>query len=64
MPGPSLRLADILEFLPDREREFRRGNLDLSMTSPVACNVTAGGKAMRAKESGAPELAGNLRLPM
>ena len=33
------------------------------MTSPVACNVTACGKAMHAKESAVSELARILRLP-
>ncbi len=44
--------------------EVGRGNLDLSMTSPVVYNLMAGGKAMYAKEAEAPELAKNLRLLM
>ncbi|MDE2792654.1 MAG: TAXI family TRAP transporter solute-binding subunit [Paracoccaceae bacterium] len=44
--------------------EVGRGNLDLSMTSPVVYNLMAAGKAMYAKEPDAPELAKNLRLLM
>ncbi len=44
--------------------EVARGNLDLSMTSPVVYNLMAGGKAMYAKEPEAPELAKNLNLLM
>jgi len=44
--------------------EVARGNLDMSMTSPVVYNLMAGGKAMYAKEADAPELAKNLRLLM
>lgn len=44
--------------------EVGRGNLDLSMTSPVVYNLMAGGKAMYAKQPEAPELAKNLRLLM
>lgn len=44
--------------------EVGRGNLDLSMTSPVVYNLMVGGKAMYAKEAEAPELAKNLRLLM
>ena len=44
--------------------EVGRGNLDLSMTSPVVYNLMAGGKAMYANQPDAPELAKNLRLLM
>ncbi len=44
--------------------EVGRGNLDLSMTSPVVYNLMAGGKAMYANQPDAPELAENLRLLM
>lgn len=44
--------------------EVARGNLDMSMTSPVVYNLMAAGKAMYAKEPEAPELAKNLRLLM
>ncbi len=44
--------------------EVARGNLDMSMTSPVVYNLMAAGKAMYAKEADAPELAKNLRLLM
>ncbi|MCY3996008.1 MAG: TAXI family TRAP transporter solute-binding subunit [Rhodobacter sp.] len=44
--------------------EVARGNLDLSMTSPVVYNLMAGGKAMYAGEPEAPELAKNLQLLM
>ena len=44
--------------------EVGRGNLDLSMTSPVVYNLMADGKAMYAKEADAPELAENLDLLM
>lgn len=44
--------------------EVGRGNLDMSMTSPVVYNLMAAGKAMYAKEPEAPELAKNLRLLM
>ena len=44
--------------------EVGRGNLDLSMTSPVVYNLMAGGKAMYANQADAPELAQNLRLLM
>ena len=44
--------------------EVARGNLDMSMTSPVVYNLMATGKAMYAKESEAPELAKNLSLLM
>lgn len=44
--------------------EVARGNLDLSMTSPVVYNLMAGGKAMYKKEADAPELAKNLQLLM
>ncbi len=44
--------------------EVARGNLDLSMTSPVVYNLMAGGKAMYSQEPEAPELAKNLQLLM
>jgi TRAP transporter TAXI family solute receptor len=44
--------------------EVARGNLDLSMTSPVVYNLMAGGKAMYAKQEEAPELSKNLSLLM
>ena len=44
--------------------EVARGNLDMSMTSPVVYNLMAAGKAMYAGEADAPELAENLRLMM
>ena len=44
--------------------EVARGNLDMSMTSPVVYNLMATGKAMYAKEAEAPELAKNLQLLM
>jgi TRAP transporter TAXI family solute receptor len=44
--------------------EVARGNLDLSMTSPVVYNLMAGGKAMYASQADAPELAENLQLLM
>ena len=44
--------------------EVGRGNLDLSMTSPVVYNLMSAGKAMYAKEADAPDLAQNLRLLM
>jgi len=44
--------------------EVARGNLDLSMTSPVVYNLMAGGQAMYKKEADAPELAKNLKLLM
>lgn len=44
--------------------EVARGNLELSMTSPVIYNLMAGGKAMYAKSPEAPELAKNLQLLM
>lgn len=44
--------------------EVARGNLDLSMTSPVVYNLMATGKAMYANEAEAPELAKNLSLLM
>lgn len=44
--------------------EVARGNLDLSMTSPVVANLMAAGKAMYAKTPEAPELAKNLKLLM
>ncbi len=44
--------------------EVARGNLDMSMTSPVVYNLMAAGKAMYKKEAEAPELAKNLQLLM
>ncbi len=44
--------------------EVARGNLDMSMTSPVVYNLMSAGKAMYAKEAEAPELARNLQLLM
>ncbi|MCY4309363.1 MAG: TAXI family TRAP transporter solute-binding subunit [Rhodobacteraceae bacterium] len=44
--------------------EVARGNLELSMTSPVVYNLMAGGRAMYAQEEEAPELAKNLKLLM
>ena len=44
--------------------EVGRGNLDMSMTSPVVYNLMAGGKAMYAKKPEAPELAKDLQLLM
>ena len=44
--------------------EVARGNLDMSMTSPVVYNLMSAGKAMYAKQPQAPELAKNLRLLM
>lgn len=44
--------------------EVARGNLDMSMTSPVIANLMTAGKAMYAKEPEAPELAKNLSLLM
>ncbi|MEM1164539.1 MAG: C4-dicarboxylate ABC transporter substrate-binding protein, partial [Pseudomonadota bacterium] len=44
--------------------EVARGNLDMSMTSPVVYNLMSAGKAMYAKEADAPELANNLQLLM
>lgn len=44
--------------------EVARGNLDISMTSPVVYNLMSAGKAMYAKTPEAPELAKNLKLLM
>ncbi|WP_305984484.1 TAXI family TRAP transporter solute-binding subunit [Roseibium sp. MMSF_3544] len=44
--------------------EVARGNLDMSMTSPVIYNLMSAGKAMYANEADAPELAKNYRLLM
>ncbi|WP_299475482.1 TAXI family TRAP transporter solute-binding subunit [uncultured Roseibium sp.] len=44
--------------------EVARGNLDMSMTSPVIYNLMSAGKAMYAKEADAPELAKNYKLLM
>ena len=44
--------------------EVARGNLELSMTSPVIYNLMAGGRAMYRNEADAAELSENLRLLM
>ncbi|MCY4139687.1 MAG: TAXI family TRAP transporter solute-binding subunit [Rhodobacteraceae bacterium] len=44
--------------------EVARGNLELSMTSPVVYNLMKAGKAMYAKTPEAPELSENLQLLM
>lgn len=44
--------------------EVGRGNLDMSMTSPVVYNLMAGQKAMYAKKPEAPELAKDVKLLM
>ena len=44
--------------------EVARGNLEMSMTSPVVYNLMSAGKAMYAREADAPGLAGNLDLLM
>ncbi|MGR3714595.1 MAG: TAXI family TRAP transporter solute-binding subunit [Shimia sp.] len=44
--------------------EVGRGNLDLSMTSPVIYNLMSAGKAMYKNEAEAPELAKNVQLLM
>ncbi len=44
--------------------EVGRGNLDLSMTSPVIYNLMVAGRAMYANEPEAPELAKNVNLLM
>lgn len=44
--------------------EVGRGNLDLSMTSPVVFNLMAGGRAMYANQADAPELSENVKLLM
>lgn len=44
--------------------EVGRGNLDMSMVSPVVYNLMAGGKAMYANAPEAPELSKNLQLMM
>ncbi len=44
--------------------ETAKGNLDMSMTSPVIYNLMSAGKAMYAKSPDAPELAKNYRLLM
>ena len=46
------------------QMEVGRGNLDLTMTSPVIYNLMAAGKAMYKNEAEAPELAKNLQLLM
>ena len=43
--------------------EVARGNLDLSMTSPVVYNLMAGGKAMYKNEAEAPEQGRNKHQP-
>ncbi len=44
--------------------EVAKGNLDMSMTSPVVANLMAAGRAMYANEPDAPQLAENLDLLM
>ncbi len=44
--------------------EVGRGNLDMSMTSPVVYNLMAGGKAMYAKTPEAPKLSKDVQLLM
>jgi len=44
--------------------EVARGNLEISMTSPVVYNLMSAGKAMYANTPEAPELAKNLKLLM
>lgn len=44
--------------------EVGRGNLDMSMTSPVIYNLMSAGKAMYANQADAPELAKNVSLLM
>ena len=44
--------------------EVAKGNLDMSMTSPVVFNLMSAGKAMYAKTPEAPELSKNLSLMM
>ena len=44
--------------------EVARGNLDMSMTSPVVYNLMSAGRAMYANSPDAPELAKNLQLLM
>jgi hypothetical protein len=44
--------------------EVGRGNLDMSMTSPVVWNLMKGGKAMYASQSEAPTLADDVQLLM
>lgn len=44
--------------------EVGRGNLEMSMTSPVIYNLMSGGKAMYKKQADAPEMAKNVRLLM
>lgn len=44
--------------------EVGRGNLEMSMTSPVVYNLMSAGKAMYAKEPDAPELSKNYQLLM
>jgi len=46
------------------QMEVGRGNLDLSMTSPVIYNLMSAGKAMYQNEPEAPESAENVRLLM
>ena len=47
-----------------RNVQIEVGNLDLSMTNPVASNVPASGKVMRVNEQDAPDLARNPRFPV
>jgi len=44
--------------------EVGRGNLDMSMTSPVVWNLMKGGKAMYSKQEAAPTLADSVQLLM
>ena len=44
--------------------EVGRGNLDMSMTSPVIWNLMKGGKAMYAQQPEAPTLADDVQLLM
>jgi TRAP transporter TAXI family solute receptor len=44
--------------------EIGRGNLEMSMTSPVIYNLMSAGRAMYANEADAPEAAENVRLLM
>ena len=44
--------------------EVGRGNLDMSMTSPVVWNLMKGGKAMYSKQEEAPTLADSVQLLM
>jgi len=44
--------------------EIGRGNLEMSMTSPVIYNLMSAGKAMYQKQADAPEVASNVQLLM